>query len=203
METQRGLEPMWEALQVYEPDVAAYPDDYSAWLTCRLAYEAAEEGNFGVGCILVDPAGTIIVEGHNEVFNPYFRSDRHAEMVVMDAFEDEYRDVDDLCGYALFTSLEPCAMCLARLIDSGVETVKYVAPDLRGGMVRWIHALPPAQIELARGQSFSQAQASPDVVDLALALFHHSASVLDERMRRRCSGTGRGGVGWWEAADGL
>jgi len=61
-----------------------YQDDKYIWLTNVLALKAVDSGNFGVGCILVDSSDNIIAEGHNEVFNPYFRSDRHAEMVVMD-----------------------------------------------------------------------------------------------------------------------
>ena len=148
------------ALQALEPDTETYPDDHFAWLTCQLSCEAAERGNFGVGCILVDPSGHVIVKGHNEVFSPYFRSDRHAEMVVMNAFEDRYRAAPALCGYTLVTSLEPCPMCLGRLISSGVETVKYVAPDLHGGMVHLIDDLPPTVRELAHCQTFSLSQGS-------------------------------------------
>jgi hypothetical protein len=62
-----------------------YTDDSYAWLTCALALQGVATGNFGVGAILVDDGGNqILAQGHNEIFNPRFRSDRHAEMVVMD-----------------------------------------------------------------------------------------------------------------------
>src|SRR5579864_9473013 len=59
-----------------------HPDDAYAWLTCTLALEGVARDNFGVGAILVDAGGQVVAQGHNQVFHPYFRSDRHAEMVV-------------------------------------------------------------------------------------------------------------------------
>src|SRR5262249_18485032 len=121
-------------LESYQPQ-AAYPDDAFAKLTCLLALEAVEEGDFGVGGILVDSSGNVVNAGHNLLFKPYFGSDRHAEMVVMDEFEDANQSLTKLVGYTFYTSLESCPMCLARLITSGVNKTLYVAPDLTGGMV--------------------------------------------------------------------
>ncbi|MDL5503021.1 MAG: nucleoside deaminase, partial [Candidatus Methanoperedens sp.] len=101
----------------------ACPDDKYVWLKNVLALKGVDSGNFGVGCILVDFHGNVVVQGHNEVFNPYFRSDRHAEMVVMDEFEDTHRDIPMIQGFTLYTSLESCPMCFVRLITSGVNKV--------------------------------------------------------------------------------
>ncbi len=186
IKTRQEIERIKESLQAIRPDVQAYPDDYFAWLTCQLACEAIEQGNFGVGCILVDASGNVILKGHNQVFSPYFRSDRHAEMVVMDAFEDHYQDIADRQGYTLYTSLEPCPMCLTRLITCGVQTAKYVAPDPSGGMVHLVDNLPPILRELAGRRAISQAQASPDVVQLARDVFRCNAAELDEKIGQRC-----------------
>jgi len=83
----------WKTRLQYYEFKEAYPDDKYVWLTDVLALKAVDSGNFGVGCILVDLHGNVVFQGHNEVFNPYFRSDRHAEMVVMDDFEDTHRDI--------------------------------------------------------------------------------------------------------------
>lgn len=83
-----------------------YPDDKYVWLTDVLALKSVYAGNFGVGCILVDFHGNVVVQGHREVFHPYFQSDRHAEMVVMDEFEDIQPDISKIQGLTLYTSLE-------------------------------------------------------------------------------------------------
>lgn len=57
------------------------------------AIAAAEEGNIGVGAVIVGPDGEIIQRGRNRVFLPHFRSDLHAEMDAMNRFEDQFRDV--------------------------------------------------------------------------------------------------------------
>ena len=41
-----------------------------------------------------------------------------------------------MSGYNQYSSIEPCPMCVARLIATGVGTVKFVAPDASGGMVQ-------------------------------------------------------------------
>src|SRR3954462_15651943 len=83
----RDVEAWKASLLAYQPR-AECPDDAPVWLTCALALEAVATGNFGVGAILVDGSGHVAALGHNQVFSPHFRSDLHAEMVVLDAWED-------------------------------------------------------------------------------------------------------------------
>ncbi|MGR8935990.1 MAG: nucleoside deaminase [Gammaproteobacteria bacterium] len=141
-----------------------YPDDGYVWLTGILALTAVASGNFGVGSILVNAAGDILVQGHNEVFKPYFRSDRHAEMVVMNRFEKSYPQLTDLSGYTLYTSLEPCPMCLVRLSTCKISKVLHAAGDATGGMVHQMHRLPPFWHDLARSKNFMQAQCCEELI---------------------------------------
>jgi tRNA(Arg) A34 adenosine deaminase TadA len=131
-----------------------YPDDSFIWFTNILALKAVDDGNFGIGCILTDGNGNTVAQGNNEVFIPYFRSDRHAEMVVMDKFEDTNPDVHKREGYTIYTSLESCPMCLVRLITSDVDKVLYAAPDSRSGMVSRMAEMPSLWIELYEGKVF-------------------------------------------------
>jgi cytosine deaminase len=121
--------------------------------------------------VLVDPHGTVVVRGQNAVFSPHFRSDLHAEMVVMNAFEERYPEADTMRGYTLLCSLEPCPMCLARLLTAGVQTVKFVADDELGGMVRHRHHLPPAWQRLGQRQEIGQADVSDSLRQFALDVF--------------------------------
>jgi tRNA(Arg) A34 adenosine deaminase TadA len=140
-------------------------------IACQEAFAAARQGNFGVGAVLVDPHGSVVAQGHNTVFSPRFRSDLHAEMVVMNAFEERHPTTDTLRGYTLLCSLEPCPMCLARLLAAGVPTVKFLAPDDLGGMVRHRHHLPPAWQWLGQRQTIGQADVSDGLRQCALEVF--------------------------------
>jgi tRNA(Arg) A34 adenosine deaminase TadA len=159
--------------------------DKYVWLTCVLALKAVSAGNFGVGCILVDNAGNVIVQGHNKVFYPYFRSDQHAEMVVLNIFEETHQNDTGLGGYTLFTSLESCPMCLARLITSGISKISYAAPDMDGGMVHRMKLLPPVWIELAKLQLFDQAKCSKSLINAAQEIFLLNADELNQILERR------------------
>lgn len=162
-----------------------YPDDSYIWLTDVLALVAVNSGNFGIGSVLIDGSGDVVVQGHNELFSPYFRSDRHGEMVVMDKFEDTYRDVAKLEGYALYTSLEPCPMCMTRLITSVVTRVLYATPDITSGMVHRMEDLPPFWIELGAGKVFAQARCSQELINAANEIFLLNLDELFEKLKNR------------------
>lgn len=164
----------------YHPARDAVEDAY-AWLTCVLAWEGVASGNFGIGAIGVDDAARVVAQGHNEIFHPRFRSDGHAEMVVMDRWED----TAPATAGTLVTSVEPCPMCLVRLCGSAVRRVLYVAPDLLGGMVHRMESLPPYWVEMARSKVFAQAHCSPELIDVASRIFLLNLEELTERMKAR------------------
>ena len=163
----------------------AHPDDGYIWLADILALEAVNSGNFGVGCVLTDANGNVVVKGHNEVFNPYFRSDRHGEMVVMDKFEDTHQNIPNPGGFTLYTSLESCPMCLTRLITSGVSRILHAAPDTEGGMVHKMEHMPQFWIDLVAGQVYSQAECSRELIDIANEIFLCNADELKEKLKNR------------------
>jgi cytosine deaminase len=148
-----------------------HADQAFALHACREAITAVYEGNYGVGALLIDPSGRIAERGHNVAFEPSFRSDLHAEMVVMNAFEERHPKRDSMAGYTLICSLEPCPMCLARLLIAGVETVKFIANDELGGMVDYLHQLPAAWQRLAERVEFRRADTSDELRRLASDVF--------------------------------
>jgi len=156
-----------------------------ALVTLRLALRAAANGNLGVGCVIVDPAGSIVARGENRVFAPRFRSSAHAEMVALDAFERRAPELRQLGRYTLVSSLECCMMCLGRIIQSGIGKVTFVAPDPLGGMLDRREAMPPIFRQLSVGQGFSRAQVRPGMVALASALFEVNAERLHAQFARR------------------
>jgi cytosine deaminase len=174
----------WKAFLLgYQPTVQ-HPDDAPVWLTCTLALQAVATGNYGVGAILVDGAGQVLVQGHNQIFSPHFRSDRHAEMVVLDDWEDA-RPNAARGPLTLYTSVEPCPMCLVRLSTSAVHRVLFAAPDLPGGMVHRLTNLPPFWIELARRKTFGQAQCAADLIQAAGQIFLLNLEELTTQVKAR------------------
>jgi tRNA(adenine34) deaminase len=173
-----------ERVKAYVSD-PEYPDDKFILITLEEAIAAAREGNFGVGAVLIRDNGQIVQRGHNHVFHPHFRSDLHAEMYVMTRFEERFQDVDSVEGLILYTSLEPCTMCLARLISSGIRKVLYAAEDNEGGMVQRSEHIPSAWKELAQRQEFAKARCSPELSDMALRIFLTSAEENYSKLKKR------------------
>ena len=174
------------ALARYEPDISRFPDDGFAYLACLEAFAALKEGNFGVGAVLVDGNGEVVARAHNQMFVPYFRSDLHGEMVLLNAFEQNNRGQAHMRAYSLFSSLEPCTMCLGRLIFSGIGRIRYVAEDLGGGMAHLRQHLPPTWLNLATGrQEFALADCSPALRGLASEICFANADDLQHRLTKR------------------
>lgn len=162
-----------------------YPDEPYAWLTDILALKSVDSGNYGVGSILVGADGNPEAMGHNLVYSPYFRSDLHAEMVILNYFEEENPQITSLKEYTLYTSLEPCPMCLTRLISAGISKVFYVSPDSIGGMVNEISLLPPLWKELSELQIFTKARCSRELSNAATEIMLINAEELLEVLRKR------------------
>lgn len=158
-------------------------DEKYMLLACQEAYKAYESGNFGIGAVLVDENGSVVSKGHNRVFNPSFRSDLHAEMVVMNQFESYHNTKQDLSKYTLYTSLEPCPMCLARVITAGVGTVKFACVDTEGGMVSRLSLFPPVWQEIANDRKFTQAIIADELQTIAKELFLSNVNQLDNQLK--------------------
>lgn len=162
-----------------------YSDDPYAWITDVLALKSVNYGNYGVGSVMVDFGNEIIAMGHNLVYSPSFRSDLHSEMVTLNHFEEENPQITNLKGYTFYTSLEPCPMCLIRLISTGINKVHHVAYDPIGGMVSGISFLPPLWKELSEPQLFEAAQCSKELSRAAVEIMLINAKELLEILRKR------------------
>lgn len=161
------------------------PDDPYAWISDVLALRSVNSGNYGVGSVMVDSGNEIVAVGHNLSFSPDFRSDLHAEMVALNYFEKENPQITSLKEYTFYTSLEPCPMCLVRLISSGINRVLYVASDPIGGMVNGVSLFPPLWKELSEPQHFKAAQCSTELSKAAIEIMLINAEELLEVLRKR------------------
>jgi tRNA(adenine34) deaminase len=171
-------------LAAFMPDTQAYPDDALGKRVCDVALAASDAGNYGVGAVLVDSSGKVILQAGNQVFEPRFASDGHAEMAVVSRLERERPELVP-AGLTLVVSLEPCPMCYARLKLSGIGQVRYLAADEAGGMVTRAGQLPPIWALLHPEQVFAPARVSQRLRRFALAIFRLNLRTLRERLVAR------------------
>ena len=161
--------------------------EYVVMRALREACDAAVEGNYGIGAIIIDSQGRTVARGHNRVFSPHFNSSKHAEMDVIDAYEQLCLTQDRSSeGDILITTLEPCPMCFCRIITSHINTVYFASDDEPGGMVHLKHQLPQVWQDIATGQGLKAqlADCSPELRQLSLDAFLVTKNVLDAKITK-------------------
>ena len=92
----------------------------------REAIVEAKKGDLPYGAVIVK-AGEIIIRAYNTAQTDNDVS-AHAEINALRSFTKQYGySLDTLSGYTLYTTCEPCPMCAAACIWSGVSTVVFGA----------------------------------------------------------------------------
>lgn len=167
---------------------AFFGHDKYLFLALHEALESYKKGNFAVGAVIVDKNGSVLVKGNNRVFVPYHRSDRHAEMVVINDLEEKHAHEGLVikAPLTLYSTLEPCPMCLSRFLSSKVDNFYYAVGDTGGGMVKNIDHLPYIWQDFRSGRVIEEIECDPDIKDLCRRLFESS----DERIAE---------LGLWES----
>jgi tRNA(Arg) A34 adenosine deaminase TadA len=119
---------------------AATPDWTTAWSELaapfrrcvELAWESCSSGTFACGAVITDPAGKVIAEGRNRVFDApsgeYPLEGTTLAHAEMNALARVPAGVAlDAC--TLWSSLEPCLMCLSSALLSSVGEIRFLASD--------------------------------------------------------------------------
>ena len=105
----------------------------------RLAGEAEKRNNLPIGAV-IGFEGKIIAEGQNSIWHPKFNPNRHAEIEALRNVPDhlwEYsRDM------TLYTTLEPCLMCMGAILLHHIGRVMYGSSDNYGGASQVIGHMP-------------------------------------------------------------
>ena len=135
-------------------------EDLWARLCCEQALLALEDGCYAVGALLVNQAEELLLSGRNQVFSRHYGSGRHAEMQVIDQLETLHPE-QDRNALTLYVSLQPCMMCFARILLSGIPRVRYLARDRNGGFAEHNANLPSVWANLASRVSIEQADVDP------------------------------------------
>jgi len=110
--------------------------DYSFFMEQALeqAGKAFEQGQFPVGCVIVQD-DQVIASGSRAGTSgdlSFFSEIDHAEIRALKALESsDVRFIPDRA--VLFCTMEPCLMCYAAIILSGIRTLVFAYEDVMGG----------------------------------------------------------------------
>jgi guanine deaminase len=88
----------------------------------KLAVHNVQEGGQPFGAVLVKD-NQIISEGVNELHKKFDVSG-HAELLAIRRAQEQLK-TDDLSGFTMYASGEPCAMCLTAMYFVGISKVLY------------------------------------------------------------------------------
>jgi len=103
------------------------------------AKKAFERGEVPVGAVIVLDE-CIIARAHNCVESSQCAT-KHAEILAIEEASKKYNDWR-LLDAVLYTTLEPCAMCLGGILLSRIKKVVYAADDHRhGALGSWVNLL--------------------------------------------------------------
>jgi tRNA(adenine34) deaminase len=110
------------------------------WQACfELAWEAWCNDCYPIGAVVTDASGIVLTRGRNRIYEKNARQDRlpwnelaHAEVEALQNLD--FTKVDQhTC--VLYSTTEPCPMCMGMFYMSGLRTLHYAARDPYAGSV--------------------------------------------------------------------
>jgi tRNA(adenine34) deaminase len=102
-------------------------DQYFMQLALKEAKKAEIKGEVPVGCIIVDAQGKVISRGHN-LTELLFDPTAHAELLAIKKCAKKLKSWR-LDGATLYSTLQPCLMCMGAVINSRITRLVYGADD--------------------------------------------------------------------------
>jgi tRNA(adenine34) deaminase len=96
----------------------------------ELALLAEQEGNLPVGSVITLD-GNVIAEGRNAIRIPGFDATRHAEMEALRVVPPA--SWPSSARMTIYTTLEPCIMCMGAIMLHGIGSVVFGSRDDFGG----------------------------------------------------------------------
>lgn len=94
----------------------------------ELSEAAVEHGNQPFGAVIVKD-GAVILQAENTIYSGHDMTN-HAEMNLVRLANSRY-ELEFLADCTLYTSTEPCAMCMGAIYWSGIRKVVYACSEQR------------------------------------------------------------------------
>lgn len=161
-----------------------HPDPAFMQAALAEAHAALDAGNMPIGAAIVHD-GRVIALGRNAIDEPADDT-RHAELVAIESIAPFLARHKREC--VLYTTLEPCMMCLGAIVNVGIESVVIGQAD------EYVGALPL----MPHGEYYAYKLGRMQLVRGFMAA--ESQALLDEYVRRTgkrahlASGTGGAGT---------
>ena len=101
-------------------------DENSSFLeeACKLAINSVRNNGGPFGCVIVDSKTNEILASGNNIVTKSFDPTAHAEIVAIRNTCQKLK-THDLANCTLYTSCEPCSMCLSAIYWSRIKKVYY------------------------------------------------------------------------------
>jgi tRNA(adenine34) deaminase len=96
------------------------------------ARKALSAGEFPVGCVIVYQGQILATGSRIGTIGDCPNEIDHAEIIALKHFSEIATKMDKNRA-SLFTTLEPCLMCMGALILSGIGEIVYAYEDVMGG----------------------------------------------------------------------
>lgn len=108
--------------------------DHQHFMTIALeqARQALEAGEFPVGCVIADGSAVLATGARKGTRKNRFNETDHAEMVAL-ARLAQLDPAPDRKNLVLYSTLEPCLMCLGATLIHGISQIVYGCEDAMGG----------------------------------------------------------------------
>jgi tRNA(Arg) A34 adenosine deaminase TadA len=127
--------------------VSAWDVLEAPWQACiEEAWAAALAGCIPIGAVVTDEQGRIVTRGRNRIGEQPNAAGlvqgttlAHAELNALVALR---RDGEDVHGYTLWTTTEPCPLCLGAWYMSGVRSLAFMSRDPYAGSANLLGTTP-------------------------------------------------------------
>lgn len=105
------------------------------------AWDAFSSGSPPIGAVLCDSEGNVLLSDHNRNNEPLTLNKRtaHAEANILHRLDTSKFDPKSL---TLYSTMEPCPMCMGTILMSNIKRVRYAAADDYCGMTRLLQSDP-------------------------------------------------------------
>ena len=105
------------------------------------AWKAFCSGSPPIGAVLCDTDGNVIISEHNRNNEPQTVNKRiaHAEANILRCLDTSKYDPKKL---TLYSTMEPCPMCMGTILMSNIKRVRYAAADHYCGMTHLLESEP-------------------------------------------------------------